>query len=84
MIDKKYSGCDIAFNSPEKIFFPCAKFSQDVTFFCVGMGSSVHFDNKKIDILFLGESSTQRLDSTTLTAKINIQLTELLVQEDFV
>ena len=59
----------------ELFFFPSAKFSQDVIIFCVGMSSSVHFDNKKIDILFLGEGSTQWLDSTTLTAKKNIQLT---------
>ena len=46
----------------ELFFFPSAKFSQDVIIFCVGMSSSVHFDNKKID-------------STKLTAKKNIQLT---------
>ena len=32
------------------------------------MSSSVHVDNKKIDILILGEGSTQGLDDTTLTA----------------
>ena len=32
------------------------------------MSSSVHVDNKKKDILILGEGSTQVLDDTTLTA----------------
>ena len=33
------------------------------------MSSSVHIDNKKKDILILGEGSTQRLDGTTLTVE---------------
>ena len=32
------------------------------------MSSSVHIDNKKKDILLLGEGSTQGLDDATLTA----------------
>ena len=33
------------------------------------MGSSVHVDNKKKDILILGEGPTQELDDTILTAE---------------
>ena len=33
------------------------------------MSSSVHVDNKKKDILILGESPAHRLDDTTLTAE---------------
>ena len=33
------------------------------------MSSSVHVDNKKKDILILGEGPTQRLDDTTMTAE---------------
>ena len=33
------------------------------------MSSSVHVDNKKKDILILGEGPTHRLDDTTLTAE---------------
>ena len=42
------------------------------------MGSSVHVDNKKKDILILGEGPTQELDGTTLTAikKYSINITE--------
>ena len=31
--------------------------------------SSVHNDNKKKDVLILGECPTQKLDDTTITAK---------------
>ena len=42
------------------------------------MSSSVHVDNKKKDILILGEDPTQGLDGTTLTAekKYSINFTE--------
>ena len=42
------------------------------------MSSSVHIDNKKKDILLLGEGPTQGLDGTTLTAerKYSINFTE--------
>ena len=42
------------------------------------MSSSVHVDNKKKDILILGEGPTQGLDDTTLTAekKYSINVTE--------
>ena len=33
------------------------------------MSSFVHVDNKKKDILILGEGTTQELDDTTLTAE---------------
>ena len=38
------------------------------------MSSSVHVDNKKKDILILGEGSTQGLDGTTLTAEKNYSI----------
>ena len=37
------------------------------------MSSSEHVDNKKKDILILGEGPTQGLDDTTLTSKKSIQ-----------
>ena len=48
------------------------------------MSSSVHVDNKKKDILILGESPTQGLDGTTLTAEINIQLILQKIIKSFV
>ena len=42
------------------------------------MGSSVHIDNKRKEILILGEGPTQELDDTTLTgeAKYPINFTQ--------
>ena len=40
-----------------------------VIVFGVNMSSSVHYDNKKKDILILGIGPTQGLDDTTLIAK---------------
>ena len=48
------------------------------------MSSSVHIDNKKKDILILGEGPTQGLDGTTLTAEKNIQSTLLKIIRNFV
>ena len=49
-------------------------FDKQVIIFGADMSSSVHIDNKKKDILILGEGSTQGLDDTTLTAEKNILL----------
>ena len=42
---------------------------KNVVIFEVGNSSSVHFNNKKKDILVLGEGRTQGLDDTTITAE---------------
>ena len=47
---------------------------KNVIKFGANMSSSVHIDNKWIDILILGEGPTQRLDDTTLTAEANMPL----------
>ena len=39
------------------------------------MSSSAHVDNKKKDILTLGESTTQRLDDTALAAEKEYSIT---------
>ena len=44
------------------------------------MSSSVYVDNKKKDILILGEGPTQGLDGTTLNAEKCIQLISLFPQ----
>ena len=48
---------------------PTGGFGKNVIIFEADMSSSVHVDNKKKDILILGEGPTQRLDDTTLTAE---------------
>ena len=55
------------FSFPAGGFGKCNDFGEDVS-------SSVHVDNKKKDILILGEDPTQGLDETTLTAEKSIQL----------
>ena len=47
---------------------------RNVIIFGADMGSSVHIDNKRKEILILGEGPTQELDDTTLTAGVNITL----------
>ena len=42
----------------------------NVNIFEVDMSSSVHIDNKKKDILILGDGPTQGLDDTTSTAEV--------------
>ena len=55
------------FDSPRTFLLPGGKFSQNVTIFGVTMNSRLHIDNKKTDILILGEGPTQGLDGKTLT-----------------
>ena len=58
-IDKyKYSGYGI------KTFSVADGFGRNIIIFGVDMSSSMHVDNKKKDILFLGEGPTQQLDDT--------------------
>ena len=49
--------------------FPTGGFAKNVIIFGVDMRSSLHGDNKKKDILILGEGPTQGLDDTKLTAE---------------
>ena len=68
-IDKyKYSGYGIGFNRKGQ-FSIGSGFGRDSIIFGVDMSSSVHVDNKKKDILTLGEGLTKGLDGTTLTAE---------------
>ena len=80
----KYSGYGIGFDSCRTFSFPSCKFTQNVIIFAVDMSFSVHDDNKKKDILILGECPAQGLDGTTLTADKSIQLIFLLLKGSFV
>ena len=53
-------------------------FGKNVRNLGVDISSSVHIDNKKKDILILGEGPTQGLDDTALTAekRYSINFTE--------
>ena len=69
-IDKyKYFRYGIGFDSRGPFLFPSGKFAQNLIIFYVDVSFSVHVDNKKKDILILGEAPTQGLNGTTLTAE---------------
>ena len=68
-LDKyKYSGYGIGFDSRSEFSFTNGIMGRNGIIFGADMSSSVHVDNKKKDILVLGEGLTQGLDDTTLTA----------------
>ena len=64
----KYSGFGIGFDRKVK-FLIGNGFGKNGIIFGVDMSSSVHVDNKKKDILILGEGPKQGLDGTILTAE---------------
>ena len=79
-IDKYiYSAYGIGFDTRLSFSFPSDRFSQNVLIFGVDMNSSVHFYNKKKDLLVLGKRPTQGLEHTLTAEKmywINFTLTE--------
>ena len=69
-LDKyKYTSYGIGFNSRSQSSFTDESYGKNVIIFGADMSSSVHVDNKRKDILILGEGPTQGLDDTTLTAE---------------
>ena len=73
----KYSGYGIGFDR-KRTFSVDNGFGRKCIIFGVDMSSSVNVDNKKKDIVILGEGPTQGLDGTTLTSekKYSINFTE--------
>ena len=71
-IDKyKYSGYGIGFDRKGKLSFG-NRFAQIVIIFGVDMSSSVRTNNKKKNILILGEGIIRGLDGITLTSEKNL------------
>ena len=73
----KYSGYGVGFDR-KRTFSVDNGFGRKGIIFGVDMSSSVNVDNKKKDIVILGEGPTQGLDGTTLTSekKYSINFTE--------
>ena len=74
-IDKQsYSRYGIEFEIKGNFSFPTGEFDKNVIIFEAGMSFSVHVDNKKKDILILGEGPTQELldDNTDCRKKVFI------------
>ena len=64
-----YSGYGIGFFSRGTFLHSSGGFGKNVIISGADMSNSVHVDNKKKDILILGDRPTQGLDNTTLTAE---------------
>ena len=64
----KYSGYGTGFDR-KGMFSVGNGFGRNCIIFGVDMSSSVHVDNKKKDILILGDRPTLGLDGATLTAE---------------
>ena len=79
----KYSGYGTGFYRKGE-FSVGNGFGRNCMIFGVGVSSSVHVDNKKKNILILGEGPTQGLDGVALTAEKNIQSTLLKIIRNFV
>ena len=51
------------------ISLPSGEWGKNVVIFCLDNSLSVHADNRKKDLLILGEGTTDGLDDTTITAE---------------
>ena len=70
-LDKyKYSSCSIGFHSRSQFLVTKGSYGRTVIIFVADMSSSVHIDDKRKDILILGELPTQGLDDITLIADL--------------
>ena len=65
-----YFGYGIGFDRRSSFLFPGGGFGQNVIIFGVDMSSSIHFDNKKKDILIIGKGATQDLEHILTAEKM--------------
>ena len=66
----KQSGYGIGFDTPRSFSLSTGSgFAESVIILVADMGSSLHIDNKKKDILILDRNQTDELDNTTSTAE---------------
>ena len=71
-----YTGYRIVFDTKTSFLSSSDGFGENVIIFGVDMSSSVHVDNKKKDILILGNGLTQGLEYTiTAEKKYSINFT---------
>ena len=71
----KYSSYGIGFDSHSRFSFTDGSMGKNVIMFGTDISSSVYVDNKRKCILILGETLTQGLDYTTLTAEAKYRIT---------
>ena len=65
-----YPGYGIGFDRKSSFSFPSSGFGQNVIIFGVDINSSIHVENKKKDILILGNGSTEGLEHTVTAEKM--------------
>ena len=65
-----YSGYGTGFDEKTSFSFPSSRFGQNVIIFGVDTSSYVHVDNKKRDVLILGNGPTQGLEHTLTAEKL--------------
>ena len=65
-----YSGYKIGFDRKTGFSFPSSGFGQNVIIFGVDINSSIHVENKKKDILILGNGSTEGLEHAVTAEKM--------------
>ena len=78
-----YSGYGIGFDSRLLFSFTGFNWDKNVVIFGVNNSSSVHIDNKKKDILVLGEIPTQRLDDNTIRVEAKYSINSSKSQRKF-
>ena len=65
-----YSGYGTGFDEKTSFSFSSSRFGQNVIIFGVDTSSYVHVDNKKRDVLILGNGPTQGLEHTLTAEKL--------------
>ena len=76
-----YPGYGIGFDSCSLSSHSNFDFAKNVIIFGVDNSSSVRIDNKRKDILVLGESPMQGLDNTTITAEAKYSINFTISRE---
>ena len=78
-----HSGYGIGFDRRGTFSFSSSGFCCNAIIYGVDMSSSVHVNNKKKDILILGEGPTQGLDDTALIAEKNYSINFIVTRKKF-
>ena len=83
-IDKyKYSGYGIGFDSKGTFSHPNGSFGNNAIVFGADMSSSTHSNNRKNNILVLGEDFIQGINGTTIYAENMYSIVSILFRKHF-
>ena len=79
----KYSGYGAAFISQNYLHEDSSKNAKDLIFFGADLSNSSHSENKKNNILVLGENSV-KLNNTTIQAESALKTNSTVINQKFV